>query len=298
MTDHAGTTPTPRSDLDALIAGMEERVERAKQHPAWDSAAASYAIDVPRLIAYIRLLEELLEDRLAPSQDAALVNKLREHTHQGDDYGRLRCGSPTSCIYGRAADRITALTAEREACDQDLAGCRDGSTYKQMRLVMRDAERERDAAIARAEKAEGELSAAEKTLELERNGGQGAIAAYHAQLDSLGAPLHRWPCVRVGRLVDGLKARLTKYQTALRRMISEETDWENGEIGVGNVFRAIARAALDEQPADEARATLVIPASSEGPAIYRVGKRLTASPQPLARRSHTVDEPADEAASE
>lgn len=56
----------------------------------------------------------------------------------------------------------------------------------------------------------------EKTLELERNGGQGAIAAYHATLDALGAPPDEWPCNRVGQLVRQLRdenerlARLVK----------------------------------------------------------------------------------------
>lgn len=50
---------------------------------------------------------------------------------------------------------------------------------------------------------------------------------------------------------DAWKARAEKLAEALRKMISPETDWENGAIGVGNTFRYIAREAL----ADYAKAT-------------------------------------------
>lgn len=44
-----------------------------------------------------------------------------------------------------------------------------------------------------------------------------------------------------------ITSRAAKYREALEKMVSPETDWENGEIGVGNTFRAIAQEALKEQ---------------------------------------------------
>lgn len=38
--------------------------------------------------------------------------------------------------------------------------------------------------------------------------------------------------------------RVKVLEDALNRMLSEETDWDDGEIGVGHRFRQIARTAL------------------------------------------------------
>ena len=45
-----------------------------------------------------------------------------------------------------------------------------------------------------------------------------------------------------------IAAKHQRMEEALKRMNSEETDWENGEIGVGHRFRAIAKEALAFDP--------------------------------------------------
>lgn len=46
-------------------------------------------------------------------------------------------------------------------------------------------------------------------------GTNGVLGSYHAQLDALGAPPHRWPCIRVGKLVEGLRAEMKAAQREL-----------------------------------------------------------------------------------
>lgn len=44
--------------------------------------------------------------------------------------------------------------------------------------------------------------------------------------------------------IPDIAADYEAMKTALTKMLSEETDWENGAVGVGNVFRLIARETL------------------------------------------------------
>jgi hypothetical protein len=60
-----------------------------------------------------------------------------------------------------------------------------------------------------------DVSALVAALELELNGGQGAIAAYHKTLDDLGAPPNEWPCIRVNKLVKSLRKELQQCQDTL-----------------------------------------------------------------------------------
>lgn len=66
-----------------------------------------------------------------------------------------------------------------------------------------------------------------RELELERNGGQGAIAAYHATLDSLNAPADKWPCNRVKSLVDKLQAEVERLKTDFKEACSQGDYWED-----------------------------------------------------------------------
>jgi len=49
---------------------------------------------------------------------------------------------------------------------------------------------------------------------------------------------------RVCNELTAARRTIQALREALQRMLSQETDWEDGEIGVGHRFREIARAAL------------------------------------------------------
>jgi hypothetical protein len=48
-----------------------------------------------------------------------------------------------------------------------------------------------------------------------------------------------------------LRAEAVRLREVLEKMLSPETDWENGETGVGHTFRLIARKALESTPATQ-----------------------------------------------
>ena len=57
-----------------------------------------------------------------------------------------------------------------------------------------------------------------------------------------------WQCVE-SSLAESRRAN-AYLQSELRKMLSPEMDWENGEIGVGGKFREVARNALTTTAAD------------------------------------------------
>ena len=96
--------------------------------------------------------------------------------------------------------------------------------------------------------------------------------------EELVAAFHNWPphddAVLIVAAVNALPALLDEVERlrkALRRMVSEETDWENGAIGVGQVFRNIAREALEA--GIESLSNVLEQRASHGPHNYdRTGR--------------------------
>lgn len=104
------TTPTVITALsEPLIEAMKHRVELAKQHPSWDSAAQAYAVDVPRLIAArAALLDE--RDRLREALRIG-IDLMAERPEPSSE--RVRELMATSWLLVQPAER-PPLTSRRD----------------------------------------------------------------------------------------------------------------------------------------------------------------------------------------